>query len=217
MAKYLIVVVAALPLICFGAPRSAHAQVAADLSAPAGAGDFVATGLSANLSAANGAISRAAAGGRYGAQGGAGSSLPSGGSLPSAVRSNSSSGYTASRAALLNSYSEVVQMTSRPPVRLVSKSVFPKASAMNSGFALVGPPGLSSAATKGIRTPRSFAGWTSATQTPVYSFLMRHERTGSVSSVRQQSRPGNSMRRRNGKRELVQSMTGMGSSGGLSR
>jgi hypothetical protein len=214
MAKYLILILAALPLTIVWA----WAQVGADLSAPGGVGDLSATGFSANLSAPTGAaVSVATAGGRFGGQVRVGSSSPSTGTLSPTLGSSSSRKHTASRAPLLNSFDQVLQQTARSSARSASKSVFPKASTTNSGFASLGSPSVSSAGAQSIRAPRSFTSGTPTSQTPLYSFLISQGRTGSGSGIRQQRGAGNGMRSRNRKGALIESLTGTRSSGGSSR
>jgi hypothetical protein len=204
MAKYLIVILAVLPLTVIAAMRPACAQVAADLSAPAGGGDFTATGLSASLSASN-------------ASGALGTSATGGGSR--AHESNVSSGRSSlltSRASHLAKYDEMMQATTtsgqeRP------KWVLQGLSGVHPSISPPRPLGPSYSGQLTAPAAVSSGRSSSSLRTPLYSFLMSNEKGASHPGRSEPGLSGKTNHMRNSNGSLIRSLTGLGSSRGLDR
>jgi hypothetical protein len=219
MAKYSIVVVAALLFTCLGAHRCARAQVAADLGASSGAVDFSATGMSANLSASNGAGASGASalGGRLKAQTQS-LSYSQGRSIQSSTLLTASlTGYGASPKAPMKRYYEALQNDSSPSPRPRTRAIPSTALGTSPGFAPVASLSLGVTGKQATKRPRSFASQPAALQTPVYSFLMKFEGMGLPSKPLQQNRSEKSKHGRSARDALFQSLTSNRNGGGSVR
>jgi hypothetical protein len=204
MAKYSIVVLTALLLTGFGAPRLARAQVAADLSAPVVGGNFSATGMSPNLSAPNGAVASGATGG--------GNGLRAQTRSVSSVRFGSITPRPSYR---VRGY-EMLQETVILPLQAKPKPGLPKFAA---AYPSISAPRLTGfGRSSQLTPPASHSSGTSSSslQTPVYSFLVGHEKgTHSGASQLGLLRKLNHTKSSNG--SLIRSLSGLESGGGSNR
>jgi hypothetical protein len=195
MAKYLIPILTALHLTVLGL-GFACAQIAADLSAPAGVGDLSADGLSADLSSENGAgASGASTAGR-------------GMKAQSSGVSSSRSRSVTSRASYPSRYAEMMQDAPSPFLQVSPKAVAQRTRAMGISVVPIHPSGLGGSSRPTISAPRSFRSPPSALQTPVYSFLMGFEKGGRRPGASQPDLTGKPNRRRISHGSQIRLLTG---------
>jgi hypothetical protein len=205
MAKYSIVVLAALLLAGIGVPRRARAQVAADLSAPSGASNFSATGMSANLSATNGAGASRASGGGNG--------------LRAQTRSVSSArfGSITSRPSYRGRSNEMMQEALILPLQAKPKPGLRGFAGTYPSISAPRPTGLGRSSQPAPPASHS-SGWRSSSlQTPVYSFLVRNEKADPHSGASQPGLPRRSNHMRKSHGSLMRSLSGLASGGGSDR
>jgi hypothetical protein len=205
MAKHFIVILALLPLAVLGAMGLASAQVAANLSVPAGGGDFSATGMSANLAASNGA-------GASGPSGGGNGLRAQTGSVPRAQF-----GSITSRPSYRGRSNEMMQETVILPLQAKPKPRLRGFAGKYPSISAPRPTGLGRSSQPTAPASHS-SGWSSSSlQTPVYSFLVRNEKGGSHSGASQPGLPRRSNHMRNSHGSLMRSLSGLGSGGGSDR
>jgi hypothetical protein len=205
MAKYSIAVFVILPFLALGSFKTGDAQLAANLSAPAGATNLSATGLSANLSASNGPSMSAgsSSGGR--AMSGA-TGIVSSPSPPASQRS---------RRGLFEKQDAALQGYSSPSVSK-SNSRWTSSQVKVTRQSAVASFGLHNSYHPAASATASFSR-ASTSKTPVYSFLMRHEKPKSPFGSSRQGLPGKAGRGNKSESSLVESLLGAGGPGASHR
>jgi hypothetical protein len=203
MAKYSIVVLAALLLAGIVAPRSARAQLAADFSASSAASNFSATGMSPNLSASNSS----------------GASGPSGGGngLRAQTRNVSSTrfGSIMSRPSHRSRRNEMLEETLMLPSPAKPKPASRQFAGTYPSISFPHPAG--SGLSSQLKPPASLSSGRSPSslQTPLYSFLVGSEKDGPHSAASQLLRRLN--QRRDPPGLPKRSSSGLRSGGGSDR
>jgi hypothetical protein len=188
---------AALLLAVVASFSAAFAQLPADLGAPGSIGGLALSNMSADLSAHDGPSDlRVVAAGASRTRGLAG------------VRSSSTS-----RSSVINKYSEAWQETSTPSMRQVRKSASPGFVAAGASVSPIRSYSFGDSISLGALAPPSFGIPSSIPQTPLYSFLARHEKGASRYGAPQHGFSGKPNRRKSAQGLFIQSLTGAESGG----